>query len=69
MAIIEKSILHSGDLKLSPLRRRKRTLKVSKAELNGIREIMENPEPPTPELKAAWEDYKAFVADNPDSNW
>ena len=46
-----------------------RVLKVSTEEAKGIRDILANPAPPTPELKAAWSDYLCHAADDPDSNW
>ena len=46
-----------------------RELKFSAAEIEGIREILANPKPPTPELRAAWVKYQQVAANNPDSRW
>jgi len=64
-----KSALPTNELDTVFKGRRGRVLKVSAAEADGIRNILANPNPPTPELKAAWEDYIRHAADNPDSNW
>jgi len=66
---ITKSAPRTNDEAPITVRRSGRVLKVSTAELNGIRNILANPEPPTPELKAAWADYIRHTTDNPDSNW
>lgn len=65
----KKRILHTNDLDAVFAGRRGRVLKVSAAELDGIRDILAKPQPPTPELEAAWEEYMRYTANNPDSNW
>jgi uncharacterized protein (DUF1778 family) len=42
---------------------------LSKRDFERFVEIIENPEPPTPELIAAMKEYQKLKAENPGGNW
>lgn len=68
MATIAKNVPDSSDPK-ADTKARRRTLKVTKAEFEGIRAILENPQPPSEKMIAGWEEYRRQLAEDPNSNW
>ena len=46
----------------------RRRVVVSKVEEAGIRRILDNPEPPTDALRAAFAEHDPFVSDQPDEH-
>ncbi len=58
----------SNDLRTST-QGRGRTMKVTKAEFDGIMNILKNPPPPSDRMKASAKDYMCHVTNNPDCNW
>ena len=45
------------------------TIHLNSAAWAEINEILANPRPPTPELIAAWKDYRCYADNHPHSNW
>lgn len=68
MATITDSTSSSEDLD-EAIKKPGGLLKVSAKELENIRSIMENPEPPSEKMKAVWADYLRYAAEHPNSNW